>query len=26
MGNLHLEGKNLRVVDVPEAKIDARPI
>lgn len=24
-GNLHLQGKNLRVVDVPEARIDASP-
>ena len=24
-GNLHIEGENLRVVDVPEARIDASP-
>ena len=24
-GNLHLEGENLRIVDVPEARIDAAP-
>ena len=24
-GNLHVEGENLRVVDVPEARIEPRP-